>query len=239
MSHLSLSRSHAVLRIDAGTTASILEEVVSEHLLRVDVAGEAAFTLSCSPAHLEELVTGALFSRSLISAASDVKSLSFSEDMGYVRAELTPGAPAPRSHPGSGVLRLKYSHLCGLMERNLTASSLFRRTGGMHCVSLSLPESPILSMEDLARHNAVDKVIGYALLHDLPLECSVLAVSGRLSADMMEKAVRAGIPVVLSKGAPTDRSIRIAQENGVTLAGFVRGERVNLYTCPERIDITI
>lgn len=239
MCHLSLSRNHAVLRIDAGAAAPILEEVVSEHLLRVDVVGEAAFTLSCSPAHLEELVTGALFSRSLISAASDVKSLSFSENLEYVRAELTSGAPAPRSHSGSGVLRLKFSHLCGLMECNLTASSLFQRTGGMHCVSLSSPESPILSMEDLARHNAVDKVVGYALLHDLPLERSVLAVSGRLSADMMEKAVRAGIPVVLSKGAPTDRSIRLAQENGVTLAGFVRGERVNLYTCPERIDITV
>lgn len=125
------------------------------------------------------------------------------------------------------------------MERNLTASSLFRRTGGMHCVSLSLPESPILSMEDLARHNAVDKVIGYALLHDLPLECSVLAVSGRLSADMMEKAVRAGIPGRSLQRSPHRSFHPYCPGERRHTGGFVRGERVNLYTCPERIDITI
>lgn len=123
------------------------------------------------------------------------------------------------------------------MERNLTASSLFQRTGGMHCVSLYLPGSPLISIEDLARHNAVDKVIGHALLHGLPLEQAVLVVSGRLSADMLEKAATASIPVVLSKGAPTDRAISMAQARQITLAGFVRGERMNLYTEPGRIEI--
>lgn len=237
MDHYPLSVHRTVLRVDSGSAADALEEVVSEHPLLVDVAEGPSFSLSCSPEHLRELVVGTLFSRGLLTAAEEVVSLTFSEDLARAAVSLS-RRKVPPSAPCPDRVQVSASAIRTLMAHNLSASALFQRTGGVHCVTLWSPGHPPLSMEDLARHNAVDKAIGHALLHRLPLACSVLAVSGRLSADMMEKSVRAGIPIVLSKGAPTDRAIRLAETAGITLAGFIRGERMNLYTRPERIDLS-
>ena len=237
MNHYPLSVHRTVLRVDSGSAADALEEVVSEHPLLVEVTEGPALSLSCSPEHLRELVVGTLFSRGLLTSAQEIVSLTFSEDLDRASVSLSPRkAPPPASCPDQ--VQVSVSAIRTLMAHNLSASALFQRTGGVHCVTLwSQGQSP-LSMEDLARHNAVDKAIGYALLHSLSLECSVLAVSGRLSADMMEKSIHAGIPIVLSKGAPTDRAIYLAEAAGITLAGFIRGERMNLYTRPERIDLS-
>lgn len=224
-----------VVHVSRSTAAPGQDEVVTEHPLQVEIDGTSSLLLSCSPARLEELVTGNLFCRGYLSSAGELQALSFSPDrqQAYVTRTSRP-APAPPARPAD--IRLPASAAYAIMGQNLTASALFQRTGGVHCVSLVLPDGSLISREDLARHNAVDKIIGHALLHDLPLCRCILAVSGRLSADMMEKAIRAAIPIVLSKGAPTDRAIQLARAHGITLAGFIRGERMNLYACPERID---
>ncbi len=224
-----------VVHVSRSTDTPGQDEVVVEHPLRVEIDGTDSLLLSCSPAYLEELVTGNLFCRGYLSSAGELHTLSFSPDRHTAYVTRTPAA-APSAPDRPEDIRLPASAAYAIMGRNLSASALFQRTGGVHCVSLSLPDGSLISREDLARHNAVDKIIGHALLHHISLCRCVLAVSGRLSADMMEKAARAAIPIVLSKGAPTDRAIQLARAHGITLAGFIRGERMNLYACPERID---
>ncbi|NCE65340.1 sufurtransferase FdhD [Pseudoflavonifractor sp. 524-17] len=233
MSEFLLSQWLPVTRAEGDAAVPGQDEVVVEHTLQVEVNGVPSFSLSCSPEYLEELVAGNLYSRGLISASEQICALSPAPDWSRVSVSLSPACPqTPQEEPP---LTLPASTAYWLMSQNLTASALFQRTGGVHCVSLYWPDHPLLSRQDLARHNAVDKVIGHALLHALPLSQAVLAVSGRLSADMMDKAARARIPIVLSKGAPTSRAIQIAQTHHITLTGFIRGERMNLYTWPERI----
>ena len=121
------------------------------------------------------------------------------------------------------------------MKENLTSSELFKNTGGVHSVAIYDNEKLITIREDVARHNAMDKSIGYCILNNIDLKDKIIFVSGRISCEMILKAAKAGIPIVISKSAPTNLSREIAQKLNITLAGFVRGERMNIYTEPQRI----
>ena len=108
--------------------------------------------------------------------------------------------------------------------------TLFNRTGCAHCCALFYAGRVVCSREDIGRHNALDKVIGYALREDIPLKACAVITSGRVSGDYMAKVLRGGFSLVLSRAAVTDAAIRLARENNITLYGFARGGRANLYT---------
>ncbi|HYI94904.1 MAG TPA: formate dehydrogenase accessory sulfurtransferase FdhD, partial [Bryobacteraceae bacterium] len=113
----------------------------------------------------------------------------------------------------------------------------FERTGGVHAAGLfDRSGAPIVVREDIGRHNAVDKTIGYALLRKLlPLTGHTLLVSGRVSFDIVQKALGARIPIVAAVSAPSNLAVAFAEESGQTLAGFLRKDRFNVYTHPNRI----
>jgi FdhD protein len=141
---------------------------------------------------------------------------------------------APRV--GSDV-RISLAVVAGLPGALRAAQATFEATGGLHATGLFSPAGELLCLrEDVGRHNAMDKVVGWALREGrLPLAEAVLCVSGRLSFELVQKAVVAGCPIVIAVGAPSSLAVELAADRGVTLCGFVRDGKANVYTEPWRI----
>jgi FdhD protein len=142
-------------------------------------------------------------------------------------------AIAPRVEGGGP--RVAHDLLAALPDR--LRQPVFERTGGLHAAGLFAPGGELLlAREDVGRHNALDKVVGHALLEGgLPFAERILCVSGRLAFELVQKAARAGAPVLVGVGAPTSLAVELAADRGITLAGFARGGRVRVYTHGERV----
>jgi len=124
-----------------------------------------------------------------------------------------------------------------LMERMRSAQCAFERTGGIHAAGLVAPEGALLVVrEDVGRHNAVDKVVGWAARRGrLPLSGHALLVSGRISYEIVQKALAARVPLIAAVSAPTSLAVRLAEEAGIGLVGFLRGSGFNVYGRSERV----
>ena len=141
------------------------------------------------------------------------------------------------AQPIEDELQLAARGLYPLPERMRDAQRVFASTGGLHAAALFDEKGDTIAVrEDIGRHNAVDKLVGWAFLAArMPLRRSILMVSGRASYEILQKAVMARVPIVASVSAPSSLAVELAREFNVTLVGFLRGERANLYSAPQRI----
>jgi len=134
--------------------------------------------------------------------------------------------------------RIKPAVLCSLSEKLRGDQAVFEKTGGLHAAGLFTASGELLQIrEDIGRHNAVDKIVGWALLEkQLPLSEHILMVSGRGGFELAQKAIAAGIPIMASVSAPSSLAVKLARELGLTLVGFLRGSRFVVYSGRERIE---
>jgi FdhD protein len=231
--------------------------VAVEEPLEIRVDGEAVAVTMRTPGHDEELALGFLRGEGLIDSARPAEMTGdFALNTIEVGGPLARRPDARRFYTtsscgvcGKGALEEVAVHAAPLPDgpslgRELLASLPdrlvqpgFQRTGGLHATGLFDAEGELLCVrEDVGRHNAMDKVVGWALMRDLlPLHGHALCVSGRLSFELVQKAVVAGAPILVGVGAPTSLAVELAAERGLTLCGFARRGRLNVYAGAARV----
>jgi len=257
-----LAVEHEVLRINLrkGSVEPLRDEIVIEDHIELYVNDEHYAVFTCSPSQIKELVVGHLLTEGIIDKTEEIMGLEISK--GKVRVHLNKKAKLgfsekPRlilTECGGGKIpphlwmktrRLKNAlnvsfdsqTILRAVETLNSRAYLFRRTGGTHVSALLDEDGMVLAFsEDIGRHNAIDKVIGKSALDGADFQRTLLASTGRLTSEMVIKAAYVGIPIIVSISAPTDKGIKIAEMAGLTLIGFARGGRFNIYTCPERIE---
>jgi FdhD protein len=231
--------------------------VAVEEPLEMRVDGEPVAVTMRTPGHDEELAAGFLYGEGLIVAAPDVgPTADLANNTIELRGPLARELAARRFYTtsscgvcGKGALEEVAVHCAPLppgpvLERRMLAGLPdqlvqpgFARTGGLHATGLFDAGGALLCVrEDVGRHNAMDKVIGWALTEGLlPLHGHALCVSGRLSFELAQKAAVAGAPILVGVGAPTSLAIELAADRELTLCGFARRGSLNVYSAPERV----
>jgi FdhD protein len=245
-----------VLRLPGGSEER--DHVAVEEPLEIRIGGRPVAVTMRTPGHDEELALGFLAGEGLSPRAARL-----TEELAanVVEADVDEFDPARlerhfytssscgvcgkgaieavrvAAEPVASELRVPTGVLAGLPDRLRRGQAAFEATGGLHATGLFSPEGELLCVrEDVGRHNAMDKVVGWAFQAGrLPLAGAVLCVSGRLSFELVQKAAVAGCPILVAVGAPSSLAIDLGHDLGVTLCGFVREGRLSVYSRPERI----
>lgn len=240
-----------LIKVNNLKSSNYQDMIVVESPLGLIVNGKYENTFLSSPFELEELVVGYLCSRNLIECKDDILSLEINYDkkMAYVNIndsnininnsenilylneyDFLKADPICDDN-----IKVNVSDIYKTMENNLNISQVFKNTAGVHCVGIYDNNELVIACEDVARHNAMDKAIGHCILNNIPLDNKIIFVSGRLSFEMIKKAARVRVPMVVAKSAITSLVIETAQKLNITLVGFVRDKKMNIYTNPHRI----
>ncbi len=249
-----------IIRITKGERRKEKDVVTDEVSVTLHLNGKELVTLLASPDHLKELSAGFLYSSGLLRTVEEIKKIMVDGKNQSVFVELTREIPDEdlnfKGVSTSGCVRGVHFHppsdldLRGKTESDFRISSGkvgelmklfeqravgFKETGGLHSAGLSDGEEIVVFAEDIGRHNALDKVIGEALFRKLDFSNLVILTSGRVSSEIIFKTRKTASPVLISRGAPTDQAVKIARAANLTLVGFARGERMNIYAGEERV----
>ncbi len=244
-----------------GIKSNVRVHIVKEVPLTIMLNGEELATLVCSPHSFELLAIGFLVSEGILKNHDDLKSISCRPEQGVVWVDTAGsttrtdgflrrnfasccGKGRPSMHflndyeqikPVAGKSDFTVKELlnyAALLNKN---AETFRLTGGVHEAALACGESFIISYEDIGRHNALDRILGYTFLNNIDTSDKAVILSGRVSSEMLTKAARIGVPVMVSRSAPTCLSIDLAEQLGIMIVGFARGNNLNVYTRYGRI----
>jgi FdhD protein len=234
-------------------------ETIVEAPVSLTVNGEIWITFMCTPIQLEALALGFLYNESIIGSMDEVVDVRVCEHGDNVdvwtkhavqqptswrrTSGCTGGVTAidllakPNIILGSIKFDIQPAMIGRLVEMLFESQLLYRETGGVHTSALSDGEKIVLSAEDIGRHNTLDKIAGLCLLGGISPEKRILITTGRISSEMLQKAARLNAPILISRTSPSSLSIEMAERYGITLIGYARKHRYNVYSNSQRVGL--
>lgn len=248
-----------ILRITEQGRSQSEDTVVREFPLTIILNNQELVTLLCSPKDLDYLAVGFLASEGLLKSKDEIKKITVNDRIGAVRVQIK------KDLAGELALKRLITSGCGrgtslystadtqeqpkvesriaisalevftMVKEFQQRSQIFRTTGGVHSAALCDTGGILVFSEDIGRHNAIDKIFGECILRDIPTDDRIIITSGRISSEILLKMTKRNVPILISKAAPTNLGINLANDLGVTLIGFVRGRRMNVYANEWRV----
>jgi len=237
----------------------ISDIIVQESFLSIILNKEKVITLKCSPEDYDYLGIGFLYTSGILQKKEDISSIIVDKEQktikikakniyspleGSLRDSLIPRRSNIEEKLISKLLlvksflKIESGIIFSLMYAMQKRAKLFKLTGGVHSCALANQQGSImLFSEDISRYNTIDKILGEAFLKNIPREDKIILTSCRITSDILTKIAVGRVPIIISRAAPTDWAVELAQKIGITLVGFVRGERMNIYSHSERIEV--
>ncbi|MGE6953915.1 formate dehydrogenase accessory sulfurtransferase FdhD [Staphylococcus capitis] len=256
-----VSSNQSIIRYENGQLFETEDFYVTEFPLTIMVNGEEFATIICSPTNMEELVLGFLASEGAILKRDELKSIQIDDSKGFAHVELTKSLgdrfeystkrmiasccgksrefyfhnDAAIAKTSMSKIELHPQQILRMMTQLQSASVIFKQTGGLHNAAISDGNTFFEHRQDIGRHNALDKLYGYCIQRHISVRDKMLIFSGRISSEILIKAAKIGVGVILSKSAPTTLAVQLAKDLNITAIGFIRDGNFNIYSHPERI----
>lgn len=238
------------------------DAVVREMPVTLYLNDQEFVTLVCSPGELKELAVGFLCSEGVLLKRENLKNITINEDDGLIWVETAGESPSQEMFlkrfvtsccgrgrasfyfindtrgisPVKSGLRVTPREIFYLSDQLEKLSSVFRTTGGAHSAALCTRLEVVCFYEDIGRHNAVDKIFGRCFLEDITFTDKILVFSGRISSEILIKVAKMGIPMIVSRSAPTELAVKLAEQLGISVVGFAREGRLSVYANRERVE---
>ncbi len=234
-------------------------ETIVETPVSLTINGTAWLSFMCTPVDLEALAVGFLYDEGVISSMAEVVDVHVCEHADNVDVWLDRSVEQPTSWRRTsgctgGVTavdllakpdisfdreqpRVQPEAIGQLVEMLFESQELYRETGGVHTSALSDGEKVLLAAEDIGRHNTLDKIAGLCLMKNIWPDTRILITTGRISSEMLQKAARLQAPILISRTSPSSLSIEMAERYGITLIGYARRQRFNVYTNEQRVGL--
>jgi len=244
-------------KIFCGNSASISTssaKVIQEVILTVGVDGEPLAHISCAGIHLEELAAGFLRSEKIIARSVEIENIEINKNSVNVTLKNKKDFPraSVKNIASSGArgkagvdsllplnvpadFNIKTCVALKLMDELLNGSSLHNKTGGTHCSALAVKNKIVALREDIGRHNTIDMLGGYALLHKINLSPAIILTTGRISSEIVYKVWNMGISAIISHSAPTANAVVLSRKANILLIGYVRNGKMNIYSQERRV----
>jgi len=235
-------------------------ETIVEAPVSLTVNGQVWLTFMCTPVNLEALAVGFLYNEGILESMNEVEDVRVCEHGDNVDVWLNRTVEQPKSWRRTsgctgGVTavdllarpnvsfngdqpKVPPEAIGHLVEMLFESQELYRETGGVHTSALSDGEKILLSAEDIGRHNTLDKIAGLCLMNNIWPETRILITTGRISSEMLQKAARLEVPILISRTSPSSLSIEMAERYGITLIGYARKHRFNVYSNSQRVGMS-
>ncbi|WP_042347933.1 formate dehydrogenase accessory sulfurtransferase FdhD [Bacillus massiliigorillae] len=252
-----------ILRVEGQQMKKLDDLVVSEYAVTVKINQQEFVTMVCTPEYVEDMVIGYLASERVIRSFEDIDDIWHQEKEGFVHIKTKHVNPYYQQTQNKryitsccGMSRQSFvfandaliaktmenihvqittEDCFRLMNAMQDSAEVFKQTGGVHNAALCDINGMILNRMDIGRHNALDKIYGYCLRNNINIQDKIIVFSGRISSEILLKVSKIGCSIVLSKSAPTELALQLADQLGITTVGFIRQHTLNIYTHPERI----
>lgn len=252
-----------IVRVEGQRVTEMVDLIVSEYAVTVKINQQEFVTMVCTPEYVEDMVIGYLASERVIRSFEDIEEIWHQEKEGFVHIKTKHINPYYQQTQNKRYItsccgmsrqgfvftndalvakkmdqvdvQITTGDCFRLMHAMQESADIFKKTGGVHNAALCDVNGIVLSRMDIGRHNALDKIYGFCLRNNIRMEDKIIVFSGRISSEILLKVSKIGCAIVLSKSAPTELALQLAEQLGITTVGFIRQQTLNIYTHPQRI----